>query len=66
MMRETLQSYLFYVFAESVVAVSDEKAKAFAWEAASDGLFTIPNNVDWSQEILNARNAAKNWIENNV
>jgi hypothetical protein len=66
MMRETLQSYLFYVFAESIVTVSDEKAKTFALEAASDGLFEIPINVDWSQEILNARNAANDWIKNNV
>jgi len=55
MPNETLESYLLYIFTESIVEISDEEAKQFAIDAANDGLFSIPANVNWTQQIDSAR-----------
>lgn len=62
MFNETLDSFLFYAFAESIVPVSDNDAKQWAVEAASDGLFDLPDSVDWTETIARARKEARHWI----
>ena len=62
MLKETLDSFLFYIFAESIVPVSDQDAKKWALEAASDGLFDIPDNTEWGSVLSRARVDAQEWI----
>lgn len=62
-MGETLNSFLFYVITESIESVSDSDLVAWAIDAANDGLFSIPDSVDWRGEIARARLESLQWLD---